>query len=278
MEKKLLESVKENNSEDLKEYFDFVKASVADKSYFKDGLDWYCFRYLKPVCDRTFLIFGSLISVVIFYFLIEMIKSSYPLVEKKPIIVYAKDQTTYFPNLVELKPKDDELNYDPNIKTIDQALSKYLVGFYIKERESFDFSAGTLDSVNKKFNRIRNLSTLEEYRAFQLFMSKDNPNSPIQYFGKNVTRTVTIDSVRFIDQAVESDFASKAKDFLVNKIPTYAEVRFTTTTKTMKSEYESEDVREKFLVKVDFLFEGANKEQKGDLNFVVKEYKLFRVR
>lgn len=277
MEKKLLESKKEN-SEEAVEYFEFIKSSVEDKSYFKDGLDWYFFRYLKPICDRTLLIFGSIISLFVLYCLVEMIRGSFPLVEKNPIFVTSKDTSLYFPNLILLKPRSESDKYDPNIETIDQALSKYLIETYVKERESFDFSKAEVESVNRKFNRIRNLSTLEEYRNFQLFMSKDNPISPIHYFGQNVKRDIKVDSVKFIKTEESKDFASRAKEFLLNKIPTQAMVRFTATTTIAKSELEVEDVRERFVAEINFFFEGANKDQSGNLNFVVKEYKLFKVK
>ncbi len=270
--------IRNEENQEIKEYQDFVKSAVADGSYFKDAQEWYFFRYLKPVCDRTLLIFGSILSVFVVYFLFGMVNDSFPLVEKKPIIIAAKDQSNAFPYLVPLKPKEEQANYDRNISTIDEAVAKYLIQFYVKERESFDFSSGSIDVVNKKFTRIKNLSTLEEYRAFQVFMNKDNPNSPIQYFGKNVKRIVNIDSVRFVQKNVGDDFKAKAKNFLTIKIPTDVEVRFSVITRYAKSEYENEDVREKFLAKINFFFEGINAESKENLNFVIKEYKLFRVK
>ncbi len=155
MEKKL-EELQTQSDEQAKEYFEFIKTSVADKSYFKDAFDWYCFRYISPICDRTLLIFGAMIAAVVLFFLIVMIEGTFPLVERTPIIVEAKDQSKFFPNLIELKPKKESVGYDSQIRTVDEAVAKYLVSFYVKTREGFDFSKAEVEDVNKKFNYIKN--------------------------------------------------------------------------------------------------------------------------
>lgn len=277
MEQRLEELRKENN-EEAAEYFQFIKSSVNDGSYFKDALNWYFFRYLTPICDRTLLIFGAIIAAVVFYFLLQMIQGAFPLVERIPVFVSAKDQASTFPSIVPLKPKKGTLNYDPAIATVDEAIAKYLLGIYVDDRESYDFSKAEIEDVNRKFARVRNVSSATEYKAFQLTMSKDNPASPIHSFGQNVQRVITIDSVRLIKKEPQ-DFASKARNFLSNKIPTEAEVRFTAVTRPVVSEEsEMKSQKEQYVAKINFEFEGAKKDEKGVLKFSVNSYKLFKVK
>ncbi len=276
MEKNIVE-LKNENSPEVKEYFEFIKDSVADKSYFKDGLNWYFFRYLKPVCDRTILIFGSIISVVVLYFLIEMIQNSFPLVEEKPIIVTAIDETRFYPKLISLKKRDNSYNVD--YKNVDQVLAKYLIEYYVKERESFDFSDGELNKVNRKYDRVKNMSSLDEYRIFQKIMSKDNPSSPINFFGQDVTRSVEIDSFNYIfEDETNQGIAIRAKNFLISKVPQSAQVYFTATTKTKISEVNSEIESERFMVKIDFYFDGVNSENEGEIDFAIKSYELYKIK
>lgn len=277
MEQKLEETKKENSGE-VTEYLEYIKSSVDDGSYFKDALNWYLFRYVTPICDRTLLIFGAIIAAVVLFFLVQMIQMAFPLVEKVPIFVRSQDQSIYFPSLVDLKPKKDQKNYDPNIATVDEAVLKYLLSNYVVNREAFDFSKAEIEDVNKKFNRIKNVSSDEEYRAFQLIMSKDNPASPINYFGLNVKKLVKIDSVQLIKEQPK-DFANKAKVFLSNKIPTDAEIRFTVTDISAPSDAPEQVKRDssRYIAKINFAFDGVKKDQKGTLNFMIKSYRLFKI-
>lgn len=277
MEKRLSELAQEKN-EEAKIYFDFIKASTRNGVYFKDALNWYLFRYVSPICDRTMLIFGAAVAAFVLYFLIQLVQNTFPLVVHTPLFIKSYDQSKYFPQLVALKPRKGQDGYDPDIKTVDEAYAKYLLSYYVKDREGYDFSNAEIDEVNKKFNHMRNLSSANEYRNFQAIMSKDNPNSPIRNFGLNITKTVEIDSVKF-SREEPKDLAAKARQYLSNKIPTEAEVRFAITTKVTNDDDTSTSTKERYLAKITFSFDGVNKDSKtGTLNFSVNGYTLFKVK
>src|SRR3989338_2411649 len=277
MEQKL-EEIKNEDSEQAKEYFNFIKSSVADGSYFKDAVNWYFFRYVTPICDRTLLIFGAMIAAVVFYFLWQMIQGAFPLVVQEPVFIRAKDQSKIFPSLVALKPKKSQADYDQAIKTVDEAVLKYLLSVYVEDRESYDFSKARIEDVNQKFNRIRNTSMESEYKNFQLIMSKDNPASPIHNFGQNVIKKITIDSVHFVKIGTQY-FAARALQYLSNDIPKEAEIRFSAITTTIDAYGEAKYNRESYLAKIIFAFDGVDKNNKsGILRFTVNNYQLFKVR
>lgn len=287
MEQKF-ESLKKENPEQLAEHLNFVRDSVKDGSYFKDGLNWYFFRYVNPFCERTVLSFASIAACIICYCLVIMIKGAFPLVQKDPIIIRSYDESRFFPNLIPLKPHSSgpgSEKYDPAITTVDEAIAKYLVSVYVTNREGYDFSAAEVDEVNTKFNHIRNTSVDSEYREFQSYMSKDNPDSPILNFGRNISKTIEIKSVKFVKKE-EKDFTSKAKNFISAKIPTNAEVRFTSVLKSIDDEGQVKIEQQNYLAKIDFSFSGALKIDKKDrirergnkpLDFMVKNYKLYKV-
>ncbi len=272
-----LEELVKGKDDQAKEYFDFIRSSVKDGSYFKDAMNWYFFRYINPICDRTLLIFGSLIAAVVLFFLAQMIQSAFPLVQRVPIFIQAKDQSLYFPNLVELKPKKSSPNYDPEVKSLDEIISKYLIINYIKNREEFDYSKARIEDFNKKFNHIRNTSSVNEYQAFQAFMDKNNPTSPLNKFGKKVTKTVKIESILFIRKEPKN-FADKAMNYLTSKIPTEAEIRFVAITKDFSSGIMQQE-NEKYVAKVNFNFAGVGSNDKSkNLDFAVNGYKLFKIK
>lgn len=283
MEQKF-ESLKKENPEELTECFDFIKSSVKDGSYFKDGLNWYFFRYVNPFCDRTILTLASILSVIVCYCLFVLIEGAFPLVQKNPIFIPARDESLYFPNLIPLKPHPKGVGaekYDPTIQTVDEAVAKYLLSIYIKDREGYDYSKSEIEDVNNKFNHIRNTSSDQQYREFQLYMSKDNPDSPIHNFGLDVAKNIEITGVTFPKVELKG-FADKAKSFLSNKIPTAADVRFVATIKTKDENDNPQTKTENYLAKIEFDFSGAVKPDKdkpnsSKLNFIVNSYKLYKV-
>jgi type IV secretory pathway component VirB8 len=277
---KKLEELHKEDSETAKEHFDEIKQKVEDGSYFSDALDWYFFRYVTTICDRTILIFGGIVAAIIFYFLLQMIQGAFPLVVQEPIFTRAKDQAQYFPSLVHLKPKEGEAGYDPNVKTVDEAVLKYMVEKYVRDREEYDFSAAEIQDVNIKFSRIKNSSSEMEYRKFQLFMSKDNLSSPINDFGLPVRRSVKIDSIKFVSREA-SHFASRALYYITGKIPTEADVRFTVTKTSIGENEELQTETQPYFVKMNFTFDGISKPDKNKLNiikFTVNNYELSKIK
>ena len=260
------------DKEKLAEYFDFVKTSASEGTYFKDALDWYLFRYVNPLCDRTVMVFIAGIAAVAMFFLIHIINNTFPLVEKVPIVVRAKDQTVSFPFIRELKNHQAK-----SVDTVDEAIAKYLLAVYVNDREGYDYRKSKVDDVNQKFNHIKNTSSFNEYKNFQAVMSKDNPDSPLNNFGQNVYRTIENPVVTLI-ASEQQDYYSKLKNFFVIRMPSEAEIRFVAVTKTLDDNNNVKNERVNYLAKIKFDFSGADRKAKsGVINFSVTSYKLYRV-
>jgi type IV secretory pathway component VirB8 len=275
-----LEELKQYDPEQLQDYLNLVKNSVDNKTYFKDAVNWYLFRYVSPVCDRSLLIFSTIIASISLFFLLELFDSSFPLVRPFPIVIGAKDQTSTYPSLLKIKPKandtfSNKLTYDPNILTVDEAFCRYLLINYVNERESYNYSKAKIEDIIKKMTHIRNTSSSDEYAQFQVIMDKKNQNSPVKYFGRDVFRTVNVQSIKFIRQEPK-DFSEKAMTFLSIKMPTQAEIRFIATTTNNENEL-SKEIKEKYLAKINFFFSGTSKNGKT-LNLTVNSYKLYKIK
>lgn len=271
MEQKPQEISKEE-SDQLTEYRDFVKESAVDGTYFKDALDWYLLRYVSPLCDRTVMIFVAAIGAISLFFLIQIIDGLFPLVEKVPIVIRSKDQSLYTPFIKPLRSEES------GALTVDDAIAKYLLSIYVNDRESYDYRKSEVEDVNLKFNRMKNTSSYSEYKNFQLFMSKDNADSPLNQFGHNIYRTVEVKSVNFV-KAQQQDYYIKLKSLFSSALPTEAEVRFVMTTHTFDEGNNEKANRVNYLAKVKFNFSGANRGAKsGFMNFAVNSYKLYKVK
>ena len=253
--------------QDQQEYNQFIKQSVKDGYYFKDAMEWYIFRYVNPICERTMLFFIAVLCLLISYVLVSIIFNSLPLVEHVPVVIKAKDTSRYIPVIKSLRNSED-------IRTIDEAVVRYLLIEYLKNRESFDFRKADIEVLNKKFAAIRNNSSITEYRAFQAFMSKDNPSSPIMNWGKNITRSVKITSFAF--KRIElNNFVDRAKDFMSIEVPSEVEIRYN----AVNSDNGTIDDKQIYLAKIKFNFPGIDaKNLKKNLEFTVVEYKNFLVK
>ncbi len=286
-----------NNHQEYESYNSFIKESVSNRQYFKDAVEWYVFRYINPINERSLLLIASLVSALIVYCLYSMLSYIFPLIEKKPIFIRSIDETKYHFYLQNLKPHPksaiDKEKYDPKITNLNEAVAKKLVSYYVKEFESYDYRETSFDKVNEKFNKIRNLSSKKIYNEFQNMMSSDNPSSPVNFIGKDIQKRVIINSVEIakkpLNKAVE-----RAKNFFFEEhIPSEAEVNFTTITK-IADEEGYRDISEKYIAKLKFEFSGtkdtenfsykknkshqAINDKEREIKFIVTDYQLLKVK
>jgi type IV secretory pathway component VirB8 len=260
------------------EYNNFIKESVMNGKYFKDGREWYIFKYITPICDRALLII-SIFTVFIIIYMIQTIGSSmYPIKVSQAIFIPPQDLSLYQVSIAHIKPKRGDPNFDPEIQTFDESILKYLISNYIKNRESFDFRSGLVEDVNKKFNQIKSNSTFREYKNFQLIMSKNNKNSPIHNFGKNVKKEISINSIKFTRKEGRNAF-EKALFYIANSPPLEADVDFTAITTSINDINEKNKIYERFLVKIKYDYQQIFKNDKQpSIGFNVNQYVLFRVK
>lgn len=250
------------------EYNDFVKSLVRDGSYFKDARDWYIFRYVQPVCERTMLFFITIISGFVTYVLVMTILNSLPIKQEVAVIIRPKDQSLYFSVITPLRDSAE-------LKNIDEAVSKYLLTEYIKKREGYDFRKTNIEALNNQMNYIKNNSSIQEYRDFQAFLSKNNPDSPITYFGRDFQRLVDVKSVEFLQTKTDT-LIDTARYFVASDLPSNANIKYTVTTKVNAITTSTKQ----YLVKINFKFSGVNSKKSSDLNldFTVISYKVYKIK
>lgn len=250
------------------EYNDFVKSLVRDGSYFKDARDWYIFRYVQPVCERTMLFFITIISGFVTYVLVMTILNSLPIKQEVAVIIRPKDQSLYFSVITPLRDSAE-------LKNIDEAVSKYLLTEYIKKREGYDFRKTNIEALNNQMNYIKNNSSIQEYRDFQAFLSKNNPDSPITYFGRDFQRLVDVKSVEFLQTKTDT-LIDTARYFVASDLPSNANIKYTVTTKVNAIATSTKQ----YLVKINFKFSGVNSKKSSDLNldFTVISYKVYKIK
>jgi type IV secretory pathway component VirB8 len=257
------------------EYNNFIKESFLNGQYFKDAHDWYIFRYITPICDRALLATMIMVICITLYTIKIIGESIFPLVVSQVIFIPPSDPTIYQTKLEKIKPRKGEANYDAEVQTFDESILKYLIINYIKVRENFDFRKGKIEDVNKKFRHVKNNSTFREYKNFQAIMSKDNKNSPIHFFGKNVTRNLTVNSIKF-KRREGKNAIEKALFFIVNSPPLEADVDFTTTTISVNDINEKDYKYKRFVVKIKYDYQQIFKNNhQSSIGFTINQYALY---
>ena len=270
------------NLQETLEYQKFIKESVTNGSYFRDSIDWYLFRYVKPVSDRSMLFCIILIIGFIFYLIKSMLDVVYPtghnrlklpIIISQPIFIDFIDQNKYKPNLLTLK----KINTNKNLTT-DQIIISHFLNFFVKNFEEFDYSSANLMLVNEKTDLVRNMSSYQVYTQFQKIMERSTPNSPMLFFGKNYSRTININNIKFLYP--QKKFGLKENiDYLLKKIiiqvkpevPNSAIISFSDTIKTIDEFKRIKTISNNYRYWVKFKYNSISKYDKN-FNFTILKY------
>ena len=270
------------NLQETLEYQKFIKESVANGNYFNDSVDWYLFRYVKPVSDRSMLFCIILIIGFIFYLIKSMLDVAYPaghnrlklpIVISQPLFIDFVDQGKYQPNLLPLK----KTNINKNLTT-DQIIINHFLSFFVKNFEEFDYSSANLALVNEKTDLVRNMSSYQVYTQFQKMMEKSTPNSPMLYFGKNYSRTININNIEFLYPQKKSGLKENI-DYLLKKIiiqvkpevPDSAIISFSDTIKTIDEFKRIKTINNNYRYWIKFKYSPISKYDKN-FNFTILKY------
>ena len=100
---------------------EFIENSVKSGAFFKDSIDWYLVRYVRPICDRTWLGITILIALIVSYQISLVFSKAINTDSEFPIIIEAKDQSRYLPRVVDLKARTTQFN------TVEESIAKYLL-------------------------------------------------------------------------------------------------------------------------------------------------------
>lgn len=251
-------------------YKESVKFSIDSGNYFKDAFSWYNTVYIKPIVDRTSLIFAFILSIFIIYNVIRLIFSLLPLKEDVYIIIKEKDVSKY-------QTIVHDLSKNMDAKTTDEDILRYLLLNYLEERESHNYKSANVSDVNKKLNIIENNSSSDVYNEFKNFMSKNNINGPFYFFGKNVETAVVINSFNFI-RVERNNFFDKVKDYFnIKLLPIKAEIFYTLNTKIG-----SKITSQKKKAVISFDFSGVEFDKKTGnylpIKFIVTSYKNYNLK
>jgi len=251
-------------------YKDSIRYSVADGSYFKEGFNWYCNVFLRSVVDRTFFVFMSIMGVIIVYNVVVLIFMLLPLKEDIYVSIREKDLTKY-------QTKIYDLSKNKEAESTDEDLLRYLLIAYVEERETHNYKRANINDINKKLERVKNISSSDVFNEFNTFMSRENQNGPFYYFGKDIETAVEINSFQFI-RIKRKNFISRIRDFFdIGLMPIKAEVYY-----TLKTQIGDEITLQKRKAVISFKFTGVEFDEKtgeySPVKLLVTGYKNYELK
>ncbi|MBN8828399.1 MAG: hypothetical protein J0H68_06805 [Sphingobacteriia bacterium] len=157
--------------------------SIESREYFKDAYEWYNFKYIYPVTQKPlitlFLLMYAFLAMIAYSILTN---------------VSSKDDTYIFVSRIK-----DTVNQNSRLISLDHPISSqlavadYLIKFYIKKYESYDY-----DQLDNQIYYIRNSSTRSVVNNFYKNIQIANYNSPINLYQKHTILKVDKINIQFL--------------------------------------------------------------------------------
>lgn len=176
-----------------------LREYVDNGEYFTEARKWYKQKYLYPLCYRSMALCAATLFVILATIIVINMQSLFPLVK---VLRYSVT-TSGSGDETALVTKADHIDNNPM-----RSISEIMLKDYVQKREQYDYNA-----LANQIEYVKNTSTRIVFKRFYNYLSIDNPDSPVLRYQKDAKRTITINSVKFIDDSTaEVHFASQAKD------------------------------------------------------------------
>ncbi|MDJ1407181.1 MAG: type IV secretion system protein [Candidatus Midichloria sp.] len=83
-------------------------------------------------------------------------------------------------------------------ESIDISVVRYLIAYYVINREEYRYNGLNQDTIQEKLSSIRSTSSRRVYTNYLNYMDpQKNPDSPILKYKLQIERTISIESIKF---------------------------------------------------------------------------------
>ena len=156
---------------------------INNNQYFSEAWGWYCDKYLKPITEQVWLSILLIVSITCLAIHITSVYFFFPLTNSLPFVTYVEKNND---NLHIIKKISSKHSENPQI-----ALAEYLVGYYVKLREEYDYHNLSQQKKQTKANSSRTV-----YNNFLNYLDvHNNPESPILEYKKDGKQVIKISNV-----------------------------------------------------------------------------------
>lgn len=165
--------------------WDILEGVYNSGKYYQHGLDWFLKKncYCLVIYNWSIVIIITLILVIVSMYLNTM--SMLPISETVPFVIYADF------NIDEQRALIKKLaTTESSQKSINDAVSEYIIGQYVKNREEYHYK-----KLEEQSLIVKNNSFFQVYKDFFKSLDLRNKESPILKYKNNTTVTVDILSI-----------------------------------------------------------------------------------
>jgi len=174
-----------SREESEKANYEYITQSIEDGSYYKRALDWYLFKFCKPISERIYWFIVAALFVIMIYKLYNQIQDWYPLKINRPIVLINTDSE--FKQVVR--------KMENPYRNADYAILRYLIRNYIKMREEYLKGSIDLLKIDHRLKKITNNSTREISKEFQKIFDTDDLRNPLKRLGRSGSRKIEVISL-----------------------------------------------------------------------------------
>lgn len=169
-----------------------IRTMVETGEYYTAGRKWYDELYHRPLAERSYFVLITLMSALTIFLSLMVYSSMYPLSRAVPYTILSNDDTS--DDVPFIMPLREQVAEDLNL-----AMSRFLLKNYVVTREKYKYDVVDLE---RRFNRIRSTSGEREFGKYQAETNPENPSSPYNKYGRDIQRSVEIQSVQINLQTV----------------------------------------------------------------------------
>lgn len=217
-----------------------LNKSIENGEFFREARQWYMYKYIFPVIERSMLIAVSIASVITAIVSISIVLETLPTLNRKvPVAITIKDtdKSNYIYIYPLQKPEDKE---NPNV-----AVGRYLVAKFVEMYERYDAMKPqeTIDANWHFMERFADDNTKLKYKNYVLEDAKSLTNRLTRY----ASRVAKIDITKLRENVVITPTThlgnNDGYDYFTAKIPfkvTETLVRASPDFKTDNLNYEIE--------------------------------------
>ncbi len=247
-----------------------ISKDIEEGQYFDNAFNWHCEKFLKVYLERNILLVIFVLLVICVTILFFQIKAWFPLRVNAPVVIETSIDSDFYLTM-------DKMSH--RYKNPDYAILSYLLRNFVRLME--EYKKGDLDplKIDGRIRKISNNTTKEIAKVFADNFSQNNKKNPVYRFGKSGTRRVEFGPITLL--GIDESFLNQVKSFgkKVFKLPSEAIVSFTTIEKNFLGDV----TKEKWTVRVNFLFSGVLLEDNGGKRkmsipeFTITNYRVTKI-
>ena len=163
----------------LEKYNAEIAEKIRSGTYYKEAWDWYAFKYIYPVSQRSFFIFITIAAIIVTVAAATALYNFYPLRVRVPVAINNPDMTKDYAELLKVKV--------PENGDTDMPIVEYLAQKYVENVEEYHFG-----KFDKQLTFLKQFSSPPLYGEIEKRYDIRNLDSLVLKYRDHTTRDIKL--------------------------------------------------------------------------------------